>query len=142
MSKPIGKIESSLDERNSADFFESLFFRCFSEANWFRQPVNVPLASETHGGEDVAIYATGPMSHLFRGVVEQNYVAHAMAYASCVGSNKAHCASAVSDKPTACNSGKGIIKTSVSSRWENQLAVVIVATCSVLLSAVGRYSYW
>jgi len=62
-----------------------------SEANWFKQPVNVPLDQETHGGEDVAIYASGPMSHLFHGVVEQNYVAHAMAYASCVGSNKAHC---------------------------------------------------
>jgi hypothetical protein len=99
----------------------------------------VPLASETHGGEDVAVFAIGPMSHLFRGVVEQNYVAHAMAYASCVGSNKAHC---VSDKPTACNSGKGIINISVSSRWENHLAVVIVVSCSVLLSAVGRYSFW
>ena len=45
----------------------------------------VPMASETHAGEDVAIYAAGPMSHMFRGVVEQNYVPHAMAYASCVG---------------------------------------------------------
>ena len=25
------------------------------------------------------------MSHLFNGVVEQNYIAHVMAYASCVG---------------------------------------------------------
>ena len=40
---------------------------------------------ETHGGDDVGIFARGPMSHLFRGVVEQHYVAHVMAYASCVG---------------------------------------------------------
>ncbi|XP_048241155.1 alkaline phosphatase, tissue-nonspecific isozyme-like [Haliotis rufescens] len=40
---------------------------------------------ETHGGEDVAIYARGPMSHLFHGVHEQNYIAHVMMYASCVG---------------------------------------------------------
>ena len=33
----------------------------------------------------------GPMSHLFAGVHEQNYIAHAMAYASCIGINKAHC---------------------------------------------------
>jgi alkaline phosphatase len=63
-----------------------------AEDNYFKQPVNVPLASETHGGEDVAVYARGPMSHIFAGVVEQNYLAHAMAYASCVGSNRNHCA--------------------------------------------------
>lgn len=51
----------------------------------------VPLESETHGGEDVAIYARGPMSHLLMGVREQHYVAHVMAYASCVGDNKDHC---------------------------------------------------
>ena len=40
---------------------------------------------ETHGGDDVAIYARGPMSHLFQGVHEQHYIAHVMAYASCIG---------------------------------------------------------
>lgn len=44
----------------------------------------VPLDAETHGGEDVAIYAKGPMAHLFHGVKEQNYIAHAMAYAACL----------------------------------------------------------
>ncbi|NWT76161.1 PPBI phosphatase, partial [Prunella himalayana] len=44
----------------------------------------VPLDSETHGGEDVAILAKGPMAHLFHGVQEQTYVAHAMAYAACI----------------------------------------------------------
>ncbi len=33
---------------------------------------------ETHGGEDVVIYAKGPGSHLFRGTREQNYIFHAM----------------------------------------------------------------
>jgi len=59
--------------------------------------------SETHGGEDVAIYANGPMSHLFQGVQEQSYIAHAMAYASCVGSNKDHC-SGVATSATTCAS--------------------------------------
>ncbi|XP_041377733.1 alkaline phosphatase-like [Gigantopelta aegis] len=54
--------------------------------------VRMPLA--THGGQDVAIFARGPMSHLFHSVQEQNYIAHVMAYASCVGSNKKHCSSA------------------------------------------------
>lgn len=48
------------------------------------QQAAVPLDAETHGGEDVAIYAKGPMAHLFHGVKEQNYVAHAMAYAACL----------------------------------------------------------
>ncbi|XP_016384036.1 intestinal-type alkaline phosphatase-like [Sinocyclocheilus rhinocerous] len=54
----------------------------FSEE--YMQQAAVPLESETHGGEDVAIYAKGPMAHLFHGVKEQNYVAHAMAYAACL----------------------------------------------------------
>jgi alkaline phosphatase len=36
-----------------------------------------------HGGEDVAIYANGPMSFLFTKTVEQNFIPHAMAYAAC-----------------------------------------------------------
>ena len=63
----------------------------FTEADDFRRPSIIPLRSETHGGEDVAVYARGPMGHLIHGVQEQNYIAHAMAYASCVGRNKDHC---------------------------------------------------
>ena len=36
----------------------------------------------------MAIYARGPMSHLFHGIHEQHYIAHVMAYASCVGDYK------------------------------------------------------
>ncbi|KFU84244.1 Intestinal-type alkaline phosphatase, partial [Chaetura pelagica] len=50
----------------------------------YKQQAAVPLDSETHGGEDVAILAKGPMAHLFHGVQEQTYVAHAMAYAACL----------------------------------------------------------
>ena len=49
------------------------------------------MNQETHGGEDVAIYARGPMAHLIHSTHEQHYVAHVMAYASCVGTNKKHC---------------------------------------------------
>ncbi|BFZ23925.1 hypothetical protein BsWGS_26964 [Bradybaena similaris] len=45
----------------------------------------VPISKETHGGEDVAIYASGPQSFLYTGVHEQNYIPMVMAYASCVG---------------------------------------------------------
>ncbi|CAM4597196.1 unnamed protein product [Lepidochelys olivacea] len=47
----------------------------------YRQQAAVPLDTETHAGEDVAIMAKGPMAHLFHGVQEQNYVAHVLAYA-------------------------------------------------------------
>jgi len=44
----------------------------------YLQEARTPLGSETHGGEDVAIYAGGAMSHLFHGVREQNYIFHVM----------------------------------------------------------------
>lgn len=45
------------------------------------QPATVPLASETHAGEDVAIFARGPMAHWFHGIQEQSYVYQVMARA-------------------------------------------------------------
>lgn len=44
----------------------------------------MPLSSETHGGEDVAVFARGPQAHLMHGVQEQSYVAHLMAFAGCL----------------------------------------------------------
>ncbi|XP_054910784.1 intestinal-type alkaline phosphatase [Poeciliopsis prolifica] len=55
-----------------------------SSTNDYKQQTTVPLDSETHGIEDVAIFAKGPMSHLFHGVQEQNYIPHVMAYAACI----------------------------------------------------------
>ncbi|XP_069680549.1 membrane-bound alkaline phosphatase-like [Periplaneta americana] len=57
----------------------------------YRFPATAPLSSETHGGDDVAVFARGPWSHLFSGSFEQNYIPHAMAYASCVGSGYTLC---------------------------------------------------
>ena len=39
-----------------------------------RQQALVPLGSETHGGEDVALFATGPGAERARGVIEQNVI--------------------------------------------------------------------
>lgn len=66
----------------------------------YRQQSAVPLGSETHGGEDVPIMASGPMAHLFHTVHEQNYVAHAMRYAACIGDNKDHCIGREEEKTT------------------------------------------
>jgi alkaline phosphatase len=40
----------------------------------FLQQALVPMSSETHGGEDVAIYARGPHAHLVGGTMEQNAI--------------------------------------------------------------------
>lgn len=45
----------------------------------------VNLTWETHGGDDVAVFATGPWSHLFVGNYEQNYIPYAISYAAQMG---------------------------------------------------------
>lgn len=44
----------------------------------YLQEATVPMGSETHGGDDVGIWATGPGSQAVRGSVEQNTVFHFM----------------------------------------------------------------
>jgi len=52
----------------------------------YMQEATVPMGSETHAGEDVAIYADGPGAYLVRGTLEQNVIYHVMADA--LGWNK------------------------------------------------------
>jgi alkaline phosphatase len=47
----------------------------------FHQESLVALGSETHGGEDVGIYAIGPGAHLLSGTIEQNVIFHVMNHA-------------------------------------------------------------
>ncbi|KAH8278284.1 hypothetical protein KR044_009644, partial [Drosophila immigrans] len=54
-------------------------------------PATVPLESETHGGEDVGVFASGPWAHLFTGVYEQNTIPHILAFAACVGAGRTAC---------------------------------------------------
>ena len=44
----------------------------------YKQEATVPLGDETHGGEDVAIFANGAGSDLIKGVMEQNWIFYAM----------------------------------------------------------------
>jgi alkaline phosphatase len=44
----------------------------------FHQQSLVPMVSESHGGEDVAVYADGPGAYLLHGVIEQNVIYHIM----------------------------------------------------------------
>ena len=71
-------------------------------------PGAVPLEKETHGGEDVGVFARGPWAHLVHGVHQQvsrarlgylhiiyicisittylqSYLGHLMSYAACIG---------------------------------------------------------
>jgi alkaline phosphatase len=47
----------------------------------FLQPKTFLFGSETHGGEDVALYGIGPGSALVSGTLEQNSIFHIMASA-------------------------------------------------------------
>jgi alkaline phosphatase len=44
----------------------------------YLQQAGLDLDSETHGGDDVPVYARGPGAQLIRGVMEQNYIFHVM----------------------------------------------------------------
>lgn len=59
--------------------------------NEFGFPTQYPLALETHGGEDVGVFASGPHAHLFSGVYEQNYIPHAIKYIACLGNSFTLC---------------------------------------------------
>lgn len=71
---------------------------------FYMQDALVPLVEleETHGGQDVGIFAIGPMAHLFHGVHEQTYVNHVMRFASCLD-YKEHC-----ENPSGAGSLSGV----------------------------------
>ncbi|XP_067659108.1 alkaline phosphatase-like isoform X2 [Haliotis asinina] len=82
---------------------------------------------ETHGGEDVGIYARGPMSHLFHGVHEQSYIAHVMMYASCVGPyvEDRQCARSLLSAPTV-RPQKPCINAASSNHWNLLLLITVI----------------
>jgi alkaline phosphatase len=57
-----------------------IFF--FLEKIDFEYPSLTDRSSETHGGDDVMVFARGPMSHLFIGNYEQNQIALGIAMAA------------------------------------------------------------
>ncbi|XP_050300180.1 membrane-bound alkaline phosphatase-like [Anthonomus grandis grandis] len=50
----------------------------------FQWPATVPREKETHGADDVAIYAKGPWDFMFSGVMEQNIIPYLVTLASCI----------------------------------------------------------
>jgi alkaline phosphatase len=53
-----------------------------TEAPDYLQESMLPLKSETHGGDDVGIWATGPGSAAFHSTVEQNTIYHLIVQAT------------------------------------------------------------
>lgn len=72
---------------------DNVFFA--GDLNW-PSHAEIILDSETHGGDDVAVFATGPYHHMFSGLYEQSQIPHIMAFAACIGPGL-----------TACNSPSG-----------------------------------
>ncbi|XP_026759498.3 membrane-bound alkaline phosphatase-like isoform X2 [Galleria mellonella] len=62
----------------------------FGSLRW-RTHAEVPLEDETHGGDDVAVFARGPHHALFTGLYEQSRIPHLMAYAACIGPGLHYC---------------------------------------------------
>ncbi|XP_037714967.1 membrane-bound alkaline phosphatase [Drosophila subpulchrella] len=54
-------------------------------------PSYIPMAQGVHSGEDVGVFASGPQSHLFTGMMQQSTIPHLMAYAACIGSGQKVC---------------------------------------------------
>ncbi|KAG6453210.1 hypothetical protein O3G_MSEX008023 [Manduca sexta] len=65
----------------------------FGALRW-RSHVDFPLSSETHGGDDVAVFARGPHHAIFTGLYEQSHIPHRMAYAACIGPGLHACSAA------------------------------------------------
>ncbi len=55
-----------------------------ADPNYMQEAI-IPLGDETHGGEDVAIFATGVNAHLIRGSMEENWIFYVMADALRLG---------------------------------------------------------
>ncbi|CAH1127199.1 unnamed protein product [Ceutorhynchus assimilis] len=52
----------------------------------------VPRQWGTHAGEDVPVYALGPLATtLFAGTFDQSYIPHAIAYSACLGEHRLRC---------------------------------------------------
>lgn len=79
-----GKPYTTLGYHNGPGVFEGerphLTHEQATDVNYQQQAL-IPTSSETHGGEDVALFGIGPWAHLVSGTMEQNVVFHIMKHA-------------------------------------------------------------
>ncbi|XP_072035051.1 alkaline phosphatase-like [Amphiura filiformis] len=57
----------------------------------FVQPALFLRPKSPHHGQDVPIYAIGPMAHMVHSTHEESYIAHVMRYAACIGDYENDC---------------------------------------------------
>ncbi|XP_064650752.1 alkaline phosphatase-like [Lineus longissimus] len=94
----------------------------------FKAQAPVPVPDETHSGEDVPIYALGPMAHLFHGLHDNSYISHVMSYAACIGPNKGHC-----ERPETI---KIPVALTCSTEAKDEPKIISAVGCSPEFSAV------
>ena len=83
----------------------SYLYSLDTNSSSYLSPAAQPMRVETHGGEDVPIYAQGPWSHLFIGTTEQHTIAHKMAFAACWGEYQ---------QREGCSSASSLVQGSIS----------------------------
>lgn len=74
--------ETNANEHDHIDVGRKDLTQVDTQSAGYHQEALIPRSSETHGGEDVGIYAVGPGAHLVTGVNEQNVIFHIMRYAA------------------------------------------------------------
>ncbi|XP_015605760.1 alkaline phosphatase isoform X3 [Cephus cinctus] len=126
------------------------------------QTAGVPRAWATHGGEDVPVFAIGPLAMtLFSGSVDQSYIPHAISYVACLAHHASRCSreSAMNDTitPISCPSAEpnsAAISSDVMndqarntptksgcnplSTWVNQSAIIPLLIFGLLLDILVK----
>ncbi|XP_069701873.1 alkaline phosphatase-like [Periplaneta americana] len=83
------------------------------------------LNKETHAGEDVPVYSRGPHANLLSGVFEQNYIAHVIAYAACIGPHATYCTLSNTDPKSGATTKKSSATSSTDIHF-NSFVVLLV----------------
>ncbi|XP_075231437.1 alkaline phosphatase-like [Lycorma delicatula] len=89
----------------------------------------VPRQWATHGGEDVPVYAKGPLATtLFSGTIDQSYIPHAIAYIACLGEFAHRCKENHTQPVQTCVTPEVSGVTSSSGRSRDGPAVVLASS--------------
>jgi hypothetical protein len=89
------------------------------------------LSDETQAGEDVPVFSRGPGAHLLSGVFEQNYIAHVIGYAACIGPPSKFC---TDDR----DSAKSDVKSHNASATFLPTNALLIGLFVFVLAAKGR----
>jgi hypothetical protein len=96
------------------------------------------LSSETHGSEDVGVYASGPQSHLFSGTYEQSNLPILMAYAAKIGpyKNENEFTDAPGTTPQVSSTTDTSSTTTTDSASTKSMSILIITNFFIILKFV------